>query len=388
MKVTVSVAGRFHGFNLAAELERLGALDRLLTTYPAFTTSAYGIPKARVRSFTVKEVVERLHRKLPKQLQSPRVEPQLREWYDLWSSRNVGKSDVCTAWSGSALHTHIAARRTGALTVLERGSAHIVAQRDILAEEYERWGGKPALPHPRTIEKELQEYEEADLIAVPSAFVKKTFRDRGFPEGKLLHVPYGVDLSKFKRKTKHPETERPFRYIHCGAFSLRKGAHYLLEAFSELSLSNSELWVVGSIVDELRPFIQRYESPNITFFGIMPQSQLPDYYSECDVFVLMSLEEGLAMVIPQAMACELPVICTENTGGADLIDHNQGFILPIRNVDRIKEAMLWCYENRESCRAMGQAARKRVQSGHSWQDYGRRTFAGYQTALSSRTVSA
>jgi glycosyltransferase involved in cell wall biosynthesis len=80
----------------------------------------------------------------------------------------------------------------------------------------------------------------------------------------------------------------------------------------------------------------------------------------------------------------LPVICTTNTGGADLVrEGRDGFILPIRDVDAIKEKILYFYENPEAGRNMGESARRRVQAGFSWADYGYKMIAAYQRILSS-----
>ena len=55
------------------------------------------------------------------------------------------------------------------------------------------------------------------------------------------------------------------------------------------------------------------------------------------MFILNSIEDGFGMVIPQAMACGLPVICTENTGGSEMIDENvNGHILPIKDISKLK----------------------------------------------------
>lgn len=88
----------------------------------------------------------------------------------------------------------------------------------------------------------------------------------------------------------------------------------------------------------------------------------------------MSIEEGMAMVQCQAMACGLPLICSINTGGADLIgdDEKAGFVIPIRDVNALKERILFLYENQEYCRAMGQTAKQRISQGYTWADYGNR----------------
>ncbi|MDP2045740.1 MAG: glycosyltransferase family 4 protein [Deltaproteobacteria bacterium] len=254
-------------------------------------------------------------------------------------------------------------------------------QRKILEEEYRQFGLKKAVVHPQVVERELTEYQEADYIAIPSQFVKETFLHQGISEERLIHVPFGVDLTHFYPAPKH---DNVFRIIHCGNISLRKGVHYLLEAFAELNLPQAELWLIGNMTDEIKPFLRKWGSPAIRHRGPFPERELHTYYSQGSVFCLASIEEGLAMVQAQAMACGLPVICTTNTGGADLVrEGRDGFILPIRDVDAIKEKILYFYENPEAARNMGESARLRVQAGFSWSDYGHNMIAAYQKILSS-----
>ena len=106
----------------------------------------------------------------------------------------------------------------------------------------------------------------------------------------------------------------------------------------------------------------------------MSQSKLYKMFSQCNVFCIPSLEEGMALVQLQAMACGLPLICSTNTGGDDLIseDGREGFVIPIRSVSAIKEKIQFLYDNPTKCRAMGLAAKERVIKGFSWDDYGKR----------------
>ena len=50
------------------------------------------------------------------------------------------------------------------------------------------------------------------------------------------------------------------------------------------------------------------------------QNELVNYYAKARVFVLPSRAEGLSLVQAQAIACGLPVVCSKETGGADLRD--------------------------------------------------------------------
>ena len=383
MRVVISVPGKFHAYDLARELQKRNSLGRLFTSFPKFKTKDYGIPASKACSIILPEIIFRGWRKLPvflRNIYNPHY--LVSSLYDDAASRKLEKCDICVAWSGYGLKTIRRAKQLGAKTVIERGSSHIVYQTEILKEEYEKFDTKIRLAHPKIIEKELQEYSEADHIAIPSSFVKRTFLNKGFPENKLIQVPYGVDLTAFRQI---PKEDDIFRVIFAGGMSLRKGVHYLLQAFAELNLPNSELLLIGGMNDEIKPFLKKFTSSddvNIKYIGHKPQKELYKYFSMSSVFTIASIEEGLALVIPQAMACGLPVIATTNTGAEDIVrDGKDGFIVPIRDVRALKEKLLYLYENKEMRRAMGQSAKERVSTGFTWDDYGDKIMVAYERIL-------
>jgi glycosyltransferase involved in cell wall biosynthesis len=384
VKVTVSIKGRFHAFDLAKELQRHGYLNRLITSYPKFEVAKYGVARDKCKSLLIYEG-NRIWWRAPRFVKDLfnggyYIDHVVTDSFDRHASYRVPKdTDVFVGWSSASLHSLRQAKRLGAKTIVERGSTHILQQRAILLEEYERYGARFEFAHSKTVEKELREYEEADYIAVPSQFVKRTFLEHGVPGGKLIHVPFGVDLAHFRPV---PKQDDVFRVVHCGTLSLRKGVHYLLQAFSELKLPRAELWLIGSIADEIRPFLGKYASATIVHKGPFPEFELHKYYSQSSVFCLASIEEGLARTQMQAMACGLPVIFTTNTGGEDIVrDGQDGFVIPIRDVEVLKERIHFFYENRDACREMGYSAQQRVKSGFTWADYGDKVIAEYQRIL-------
>ncbi len=381
MKITISVLGRFWLFYLAKQLQDHNLLGRLITSYPKFEAVRYGISPDKVDSLLIHEIHNRAWRKISRFTESL-FNPQymIFELFDRQAARHImNQSDIFAGLSGCSLYSLRRARQMGAKTVLERGSSHMLYQRMILEEEYARFGLRKTVVHPQVVERELREYQEADFISIPSLFVKETFLQRGVPAAKLLHVPFGVDLTNFYPI---PKVDKTFRVIHCGNLSLRKGVHYLLQAFWELKLPGAELWLIGSLPEEIRPFLKQFASPAIRHLGPFPEPELHKYYSQGSVFCLASIEEGLAMVQVQAMACGLPLIITTNTGGADLVrEGREGFILPIRDVAALKEKILYCYENQEEVRRMGEAARERVRTGFTWADYGDKMMACYRRIL-------
>ena len=382
MKVCISAHARHRGFYLAKYLHSLSALSQLYTAYPKFKSrqlapSLLGKTINIATPFLIQKILFKLNPVI-----ADSCAYMLHEWYDRSVAKSYGTADIIHCWSSYFLNTLRLAKKLGSIAIVDRASAHILSQKAILKEEYDCIGVKIKLIDHKIIGKELQEYEEADYISIPSHFVKRTFLEHGISEKKLIHIPYGVDLGDFRPI---PKEDKIFRIIHCGAISIQKGVHYLLQAFYELNLPDAELWLIGGMNDEIKHFLEKYDNGRVFHKGPYHQNELYRYYSQGSVFCLASIQEGFGMVLPQAMACRLPAICTTNTAGEDIIrDEIDGFIVPIRDVGALKEKILFMYENPERCREMGESAQLRVQSGFSWDDYGGKMIGEYQKVLAKR----
>jgi glycosyltransferase involved in cell wall biosynthesis len=384
MRVSIFCWTKFHAFHLAHQLHQRGMLQYLVTSFYGKFGNKHNdrgteIPRSKIRTNLLCAALAYGY--------NPFSELQGHQIFGNWASRHVGDEDIVVTWGLSALPVIQAAQKRGNIAIVERGSAHAAVQRDLLLREYEEFG-QPTTElmrsfSPERMERELLEYALADYIEVPSSFAKRSFVAQGIPAWKILKTPLGVDLSLFNPL---PKPDHTFRVIYTGHMSLRKGVHYLLQAFAELNLPDAELWLFGSHLPEIEPFFQKYVG-KYRHFGPVPQHTLSNYYAHGDVFAICSIEEGMATVQPQAMACGLPVICTTNTGGEDIInDGIEGFIIPIRSVEAIKEKILYLYEQRDLCAAMGQAALQRVQTGLTWDDVGARAVDTYRACL-SRTAT-
>lgn len=90
------------------------------------------------------------------------------------------------------------------------------------------------------------------------------------------------------------------------------------------------------------------------------------------------------MVQLQGMACGLRLICTPNTVGDDLIEEGiEGFVVSIRDVEALKEKIIYLYEHQDICYEMGQAAKRKAQQGFTWNDYGDNTLHEYERILAN-----
>lgn len=377
MKVVVSVGGKFSAFHQAEVLQERECLAGLMTSYydPNRNGKGYDIDPALVRTH------------LPSALMTygPRFIPILRgglwtylahEVFDRWAARNLFSGDIVLAWSGWALHTIRAAKKQGAITLVHRGSAHIVRHRELLSEEYEKLGTNEQLPSQFIMNKERQEYMEADYVSVPSLFAKRSFVRQGIPAEKIVRVTYGVSLEHFKPI---PKKDEVFRVMHIGG-TVQKGTHHLIRAMAELELVTSELLLIGSQRQYTRELLDNLQV-KYRVLDHVPHLELHNTYSQSSVYVLPSIQDGFARVVSEAMACGVPVICSANTGAADIVrDGVDGFVVPAGDVEALKEKILYLYEHKEERRAMGRSALERAHE-FTWDRYGEEIVETYRSLL-------
>jgi glycosyltransferase involved in cell wall biosynthesis len=385
MKICISSGGRFHSYYLAQQLNKRGYLSQIITTYPKFLLNQYINDRSLINSLYFKEIYQRLFFRLPNLIKNI-YNPQffLSELFDEFSEKKLKKCDLFIGWSSFSEKTILKAKSFGAKTVLERGSTHIIFQNDILKLEYKKNNiTNGLLPHPKIIEKELREYESSDFIMVPSSFAKETFIKRKIKARKILQLPYGVDLLEFYPEKK---IDNKFRVIFCGSISIRKGSHYLIQAFQDLKLKNAELWLVGEVQFCIKQILKNILfSSDIKFFKPVRQKELRWFYNQSNVFVLPSFEEGMATVLLQAMSCSLPIICSKNSGGEDLISSGEGgFILKTISIEEIKKSILYLYENSKEAKIMGEKNLKKIKKNYTWNNYGNNIISIYKKIISEK----
>lgn len=375
MKITQISIGRFHHFHLARQLERHGLLEAIFTGYPRFKLrDEHGIPPEKINCFPW--------------LQTPYMARGRfglagwrwldREWpwwahetLDRYAASHLAEGTTVVALSGSGLRAGREAQSRGGVYVCDRGSSHIRYQDQLLREEYRRWGLEFAGIDPRIICKEMAEYEAADRVTVPSEFVRRSFIEHGVPETKVMKISYGANLSRFSQAG--APSKDSFVVLFVGQISFRKGFPDLLQAFAKLRHPRKKLVVIGAMQEEMRSILncRSFSMEQVEFLGSVPNAELKKQYSTAHVFVLPSIEEGLAMVQGEALACGCPVIASTNTGGSDLFsDGVEGFIVPIRSPEAIAEKLQLLADDPDLRERMSEKALARVKAIGGWDRYG------------------
>lgn len=384
--LTISVPGTFWAFRIAREVAGRGGNVCIYTSDPEFIRSA-NEASATVHTirhpFFVKQVGYQIPQ-LNRLLEFTGYNRPFERWGNyIFDSRvasrlNAERPGLFLGFAGACRNSLRQANELSYVTAVERSSTHIRTQRNILREEYERYGveGQPiSLQH---VEREEQEYREADYIVTPSEFTAKTFLDNGVAERKLLRIPFGTDVD-FDPPDR--ESNSKFSVLFAGHASLRKGIQYLLPAWDELSLSNAELVIAGNVEDAVSDLVEQYEDDDsIRFLGWV--DDVASLYRNASALVLPTLEEGSARVTYEAMAWELPIITTPHSGWVGS-DEEHGIEVPIREVSQLADAIKLLYEDEELRRDMGRNGRGLMESEYTWDDYGSRVWTAYQQMYNS-----
>jgi starch synthase len=377
MRVVQTVFGVFHHFNLARELERRGHLERVYSTWPWRRLQREGLTKSLVETYPWLHVAEYAVGRSPIDLRwlGDQLGYANALAFDRWTEKRLKhlkqSPDALIGISGSSLSTGTWLQRVGGVFISDRGSTHQRYQQQIVEEEYALWGVTRPVSDERDTLREEAIYKQADAITVPSSFVARSFVAMGVPAEKVFTIPYGVRLENFRPVAEPAEGE--FNVLFAGAPGLRKGVPYLLQAFVNLRHPRKTLRIAGYVQENLKAALKRLPRENVEFLGPVSQAELVERMSRSHVLVLPSIEEGLALVQAEAMACGCPVIGSTNTGGDDLYtDGVEGFIVPIRDAQAITDRMQLLADEPELQRTMRAAARRRVQSMGGWTEYGDR----------------
>ncbi len=221
-------------------------------------------------------------------------------------------------------------------------------------------------------------FARADAVLCASSFTRHSLTVAG-SKAPAHVVGYGVDLDLFSARTAAPPAP-PLTVGFVGALSQRKGARYLLAALAALPKGAAKLVIyTRAAVD--RDLIRGYESVDVEIRGGLSDAALAADLKGCDLVALPSIAEGFGLVILEAMACGVPVLCTTSTGGADFIIHRQnGLLIEPGSAAAIEHELVWALSHRDELFQLGQAARHEAER-HTWAEYRRKFFAAYVAAL-------
>lgn len=282
----------------------------------------------------------------------------------------------------------------GGLALRERFSAPLVVHargtlERVIAQQNPRW--RSMIAHSLTA---------ADAVISNSRALTEDCRGLGVDPARIHMIPDGIDLTLFgpgdrteARTRLGLPIDRPI-VLYCGNLREVKGTHVLADAIARCSRTDVCFVLVGG--GELEPdlrtrFAAELRSRRVVMPGYRPYEEMPIYMRAADMFVLPSLSEARSNVIPEALACETPVIASNVGGIPEVMDAAHGKLVPPGEPAALLGAIDQLLADPEHLRAMGRAGRAFLLSnGLTWADHARRTFELYTElvrALSDPGVS-
>ena len=217
------------------------------------------------------------------------------------------------------------AKRRGMFVVLEAIS-HPFLKRVELAE-YQKFGATPPPEcEPALNEANLSFFKEeallADLVLAASPFVRAGLIELGIDPARIAVVPYGLDSSFFNEEP----VPQPGRVLYVGHIGYLKGLPYLAEAARQLQAEGfgGEVRAVGPHDGRL---IHRPEFAGLHYIGQVPRSEVKQEFLAADILAFPTMSDGFGVVLLEAMAAGLPVVCTRNCARV-VEDGRNGFVVP------------------------------------------------------------
>lgn len=322
--------------------------------------------------------------RLPTRLLGTRRYCMLHDWLVARQlPRLAGQIDVVHVWPLGGLRTMQAAKRLGIPTVMERPNAHTKFAYEVVQKECRKLGitMPPGHEHdynPAVLSLEEAEYELADKLLCPSAFVARTFLERGFPADKLAQHQYGFAVKVSYPNTKPRDSSKGLTVLFAAGCAPRKGLHYALDAWLKSSASKTGTFlVVGEFIPGYAELLaKQLAHPSVKVMGY--RKDLPDVMRQSDVLVLPSIEEGSALVTSDARGCGCVLLVSEAAGAicqheVNALVHSVGDVATLsRHMDILNEDRAILEEYRE-------ASLKTVQE-LTWPAASRKLLTAYQNA--------
>lgn len=152
--------------------------------------------------------------------------------------------------------------------------------------------------------------------------------------------------------------------LYVGQLIPRKGVKELLSAWSRVADKNNTTLVYvggGEQEQDLRKQISEENISNVILTGAIEYEQIAIYYKAADCFIIPTTEDNWSLVVPEAMACGLPVACSKYNGCyPELVQAGNGWVFDCFDQEDTKKTICRIIDNKDRLSLMGEESRKIV----------------------------
>jgi len=184
----------------------------------------------------------------------------------------------------------------------------------------------------------------ADLILTPTKAIKAEIEQYTPTVSAPIHAFYnGVDADAFSKKAEISQHQVPY-LLTVGAIERRKNIEVILAMMAQLKNKSLELYILGGIrdqayFDELQAQIKQLNlTTRVHYLGFQDEAALIQRYQQASAFITASKDEGFNIPPLEAMACYVPVICSDIPVHQELFDGAALFFAP-NSAEELRESV-------------------------------------------------
>lgn len=227
------------------------------------------------------------------------------------------------------------------------------------------------------------------------SYLKRTF---AVPSWKIFQIPQCVDNCHFiaNHQDHYPgdlvssECVSKYIFLSIGQLIYLKGYELLINAWARLREEIAERSILriagtGPLRSDLKKLICRAGLTNVELLGFVDYEDLPFLYRSSDVFILPTREDTWGLVINEAMASSLPVLCSKYAHGQEMVvEGENGYVFDLSNTEDMISKIEIMYERRSEWGVMGRRGREMVEKEYSVEAAAKGLLEGVNCAFQKR----
>lgn len=203
----------------------------------------------------------------------------------------------------------------------------------------------------------------ADLITADSMDMLAEIA-RYHPSAPCHQILWGADTDKFVPG----DPGEDFDVISLRSWEPNYNIDLILEAFSRFLMlrpqSHARLHLLGggSMQATLEARVQELRLlQQVRFHGRVGDVDMVNAIQRSRVSVSVPTSDATSVSVLESMACGLPIIATDLPANRQWIDERGGWIVPVRDVDAVTQALVTAYDHPTQAAEMGQHNRDRIE---------------------------
>ena len=223
-----------------------------------------------------------------------------------------------------------------------------------------------AITQPGRKEELQQLFSKVNYIHCVSEDMATTIQEYGAPAIKIFVNRPAIISNFFTPAIKVNDTS-VINIVSIGRLTFQKGFLVGLLAFKEVIKQNKNVhWTIagdGPLLEEIKFYIHDLQLTDyVTLAGSVAKQQVLNLLQQADIFFLPSVYEGIANVVLEAMAMQLPVVSSNCSGMHEVITNDvNGMLADNYNSTEMANQLLMLINNKSKRIEIGLAARKRIE---------------------------